>query len=264
EEAEEARADAEEARADAEEAQKEADDAYAEAEKKQAEADEERREIAKDQQEVISKALNEAKDGNTVVGLKVTDAQTHLSAMVRVNSENGETLKESPVTVIRGRTIIPVSDVVLDGGATQAAEVTGSAVQIDTSLLYMAICGENTGLGAVKLCLLDAYLMEIQKESAETVAEDSVLVEKDGEYFCVIEDNGNNVLAKFDKNLTLKTKSSINLNPATPVTITDRGIIVTTAENRTALLKVSDLTAVTQQNQQQAPAAADEAQGYAK
>ena len=152
EEAEEARQEAEEKAAEAEEAQKEADDAYAVAERKQEEADSERQEIAKDQQEVISKALNEAKDGNTVVGLKVTDAQSHLSAMVRVNTENGETLKESPVTVIRGRTIIPVSDAVLDQAATTTSEVTGSAVQIDTSILYMAICGENTGLGAVKLC----------------------------------------------------------------------------------------------------------------
>ena len=187
----------EEAERQASESASEAQEAREEAEKKADEARSEREEIAKDQQEIVTKALNEANGQNSVIGLKVTDSGAKLSSMVRVDGATGETLKESPVTVIRARTILPVENAQIDAASQAVNTLTDSAVQIDTKLLYMAICGENTGTGAVKLCLLDAYLMEIQKESAETVAEDSVLVEKNGSYYCVITDNGSNKLAKY-------------------------------------------------------------------
>lgn len=247
-EAEQAQKEADEAQAQADEeavkteeqqqaadrAQAQADEAQAFADKKESEAQNERQEIASDQQELIQEAMKEAANPNIVVGLKITDASQHLSKMVRVDGNDGSTLKESPVTVIRGRTILPV----------EGAVIEDAPEGLDISLMYAAICGENTGNGAVKLCLLDAFRMEIQKESSEAVSPDSVLVNSGNDYYCVIDDNGRYYLGKFDKNLKLLMKSQIEVNGATPVTVTSQGIIVTNASGSISLLKISDLSEI--------------------
>ena len=88
----------EEALAAAEELQKKAD-------KKQDEAQNERQEIAKDQTELLKNELQTAKDG-TVLGLKVLDTDEKLSTLVKINAKSGDVVRESPVKVIRGRTVL--------------------------------------------------------------------------------------------------------------------------------------------------------------
>ncbi|MCR5217777.1 P83/100 family protein [Treponema sp.] len=240
-EADQAQAEADEEAQNTQEQQEAADEAREEAEADQAfadkkadEAQEERQEIAQDQQELIQEAIKEAANPNIVVGLKITDEGQQLSKMVRVDGNDGSTLKESPVTVIRGRTILPV----------EGAVIEDAPEGLDLSLVYAAICGENTKNGAVKLCLLDAFKMEIQKESNETVSPDSVLVNNGSDYYCIIDDSGKYYLGKFDKNLKLLLKSQIEVNPATPVTVTSQGIIVTNAKGNISLLKLADLSEV--------------------
>ena len=246
--ADQAQAEAEEAQAQADQeaekteeqqqvadtAQAQADEDQAFADKKENEAQNERQEIARDQQELIQEAIKEASNPNIVVGLKITDAAQQLSKMVRVDGNDGSTLKESPVTVIRGRTILPV----------EGAVIEDAPEGLDLSLVYAAICGENTGNGAVKLCLLDAFKMEIQKESNEAVSPDSVLVNNGNDYYCILDEGGKYYLGKFDKNLKLLLKSQIEVNSATPVTVTSQGIIVTNAKGSISLLKLSDLSEV--------------------
>ena len=227
-----------------EQAQQNATQAQQTADKKQTEAQSERTEIAKDQQTVIQQQISEMTEGNTVIGLKITDSTNQLSAMVKLNADDGSTIRESPVTVVRGRTILPVKDAVLDEAAQNLTSVNSGDTNIDTSLLYMAICGENENNGAVKLCLLDAYKMEIQKESKENIAEDSVLVNDGSDYYCVI-DEGDYFVGKYDKSLNLLLKSPVLVQSASPIVITDKGIIVNAANGETVLLKLSDLSAIT-------------------
>ncbi|MDD7015202.1 MAG: P83/100 family protein [Spirochaetales bacterium] len=219
-----------------EEARQEAEVNQAIADKKAAEAQEERSEIARDQQQIIQEQIAEASNQNTVIGLKITDSASQLSAMVKVDTVNGEVIRQSPVTVIRGRTILPIENAQIDNA------------DVDNSLLYIAICGENTANGAIKLCLLDAVKMEIQKETNETVAQDSVLVNNGSDYYCVITENGGNYLAKFDKSLNLLLKSNVNLTSGTPVTVTPKGIVVTDVQGNTTLLKLEDLSSLTPQS----------------
>lgn len=187
------------------------------ADKKTKEAQEERKEIAKDQQEVIAKAL---KDANTpsVYGMELKDEAKLLSAMIKVNAENGSILKTSPVAVIRNRTMF------------QAGEN------------YIAIAGENKGNGAVKLILLSPDTMEIAAESNEVVHENSVLIQDGSDYYCVIQDGKNWVLAKYDELLTLKLKSNVPLMSSTPVTISSAGIIVTGIDGTVKLLNKDNLS----------------------
>jgi hypothetical protein len=204
-----------------EEAKETAAEKQAVADKKTNEAQEERKEIAKDQQEVIEKAIKDAATP-AVYGMELTDEEQLLSTLIKVNSQNGQIIKTSPVTYIRNRTMF------------QAGEN------------FIAIAGENKGNGAVKLVLLSPDTMEISAESNEIVHENSVLIQDGTDYYCVIQDGKNWVLAKYDQELTLNLKSPVPLMSSTPVSITEAGILVTGAKGYVKLLDKSDLTEISE------------------
>lgn len=224
----------------ADESAKKAEEQQQKADKKLDEAQNERMEIAKDQQEILEAELKQLEDG-TVIGLKVVKEANYLSTLVKVNSKTGKVVKESPVKVIRGRTIIAVQDAVV-GVATGASFPKTSG----DSTFYMAICGENSGKGAIKLCLIDAFKMEIQKESEENVSEHSVLVNNGSNFYCVIQDKSGWVLGRYDKSINLIQKSTVNISESTPITITGKGIVVTNSNNTPVLLSISDLSVIEQ------------------
>lgn len=209
----------EEQQAAADNAVKEAAEQQAVADKKTSEAQEERKTIAQDQAEVIKKEIENAA-APSVYGIELTNDATMLSGLIKVNTSTGEVIKSSPVTYIRNRTMF------------QAGEN------------FVAIAGENKGNGTVKLVLLSPDTMEIIKESNETVAENSVLVQDSGEYYCIVQDGKISTLAKYDSELNLKLKSSASLKPATPVTIAGQHIVVTGADGNVKVLDKSDLNEI--------------------
>lgn len=201
------------------EAKQTAQEQQAVADKKTSEAQEERKTIAKDQAEVIKKEIENAV-APSAYGIELTNDSSLLSGLVKVNTATGEVIKSSPVTYIRNRTMF------------QAGEN------------FVAIAGENKGNGTVKLVLLSPDTMEITKESNETVAEDSVLVQDSGEYYCVIKDGKNYKLAKYDSDLNLKLRSSVNVKSATPVTVATNYVIVTDSSGTVKVLNKSNLEEV--------------------
>lgn len=222
----------EEALANAEELQKKAD-------KKQDEAQNERQEIAKDQKELMKDELQDAKDG-TVLGLKVLNTSENLCSLVKINAKSGAVVRESPVNVIRGRTVLEVRDPIIDT-VTNAVMSAKSSTPV---VFYMAVCGEESGKSAIKLCLIDAFSMEIQKESDEELSKDSVLITNGSNYYCVIKENGKYYIGNYDKSVVIKQKSSIEVNPATPITVTGSGIIVTSSKGQSVLLSLVDLSEI--------------------
>lgn len=224
----------ENALSNAEELQKKAD-------KKQDEAQSERKEIASDQQELLKDELQVIKDG-TVMGLKVVDGSEKLSTLVKLNAKSGEVVRESPVKVIRGRTVLEVKDPIIDM-VTQAVMPAKSSA---SPTFYMAVCGNS---GVVKLCLIDAFSMEIQKESDETLSKDSVLVTSGSNYYVVIEETGKYYVAAYDKQIVFKMKSQVSVNPATAITITGSGLVVTTESNVPVILSFADLSVVNAGNE---------------
>lgn len=200
-----------------EEAKQTASEQQAVADKKNTEAQEERKEIAKDQQEVIKKEIADAA-APAAYGIELTDESSMLSGMIKINTNNGQVIKSSPVTYIRNRTMFQTGD------------------------NFIAVAGENRGNGAVKLVLLSPDTMEIQAESNETVAENSVLIQDGNDYYCVIQDGSSWVLAKYDQNLTLKLKSPVRVKSGTPVTVASQYVIVTGSDGAVKLLNKSDLT----------------------
>ncbi len=240
EEAQKEQAKTEEQQQKTDESTKAAEEQQQKADKKQTEAQEERSEIAKDQKEILENELKQAEDG-TVIGLKVVNENDYLSTLVKVNSKTGQLIKESPVKVIRGRTIIPVQDAIQDvaTGATFAKATGGST-------FYMAICGEDKGNASIKLCLLDAFKMEIQKESEEVVSKHSVLVNSGSNFYCVIKDNSSWCIGRFDKSINLLQKSQLSVTESTPITITSNGLVVTNSKGVPTLISASDLTEISE------------------
>lgn len=225
-----------------EEAQKKAGEQQAIADKKQSEAQKERTEIAKDMQRLLAADLDDLDNKNSVIGLKLTDSQTLLSKMIRIDTTSGVILRESPVNVIRGRTIYPVAV----EANSKAVSATGED-SILTPVMYLAVCGQNsnTNNSAVKLCLLDSKKMEIQKESKEFVAEDSVLTTDGTNFYCVIKEGNDWVVAKYDSQVNLLLKSSVPVMSNTPITVTPMGLVVMSADGSVILLNLKDLSQIT-------------------
>jgi hypothetical protein len=203
-----------------EEAKQEAKEQQDFADKKQKEAYDERKEIAKDQQEVQEQEAAEAKMPSEY-GIMLSDEKALLSRLVRFNTETGEIIKKSPVTQIRNRTIYAIGDE------------------------FIAVAGEDAGNAAIKLVTIDQVNMEITSESNETLAPDSVLVRDGNDFYCVIADESNWKVGKFDSNLVLKLKSDVNVKSSTPITITDSGVVITDNVGRLRLLNKADLKSIT-------------------
>lgn len=220
-EADQKKQEAEEAQKEADEAKQEAADKQAIADKKQTEAQNERKDIANDQKDIQQKEIDNSKT-DSEYGMIIVNEKTLLSRLVKFNTENGDIVKKSPVTVIRNRTVYH-----------------------DSSNQFIAVAGENTGNGAIKLVLLDEENMEITRESNETLAAESVLVQDGNNYYCVIDDNGKYVVAKFDSTLRLLIKSPVAVKPTTPITIVSTGVVVTDANGKLRLLANKDLTSIT-------------------
>lgn len=199
-----------------EEAKEEAKEKQQVADKKNNEAQNERKEIAKDQNEIQKKEAAEAKM-QMEYGIVLTDEKEMLSRLVKFNRENGEVVKNSPVTVIRNRTIYKG-----DEG-------------------YIAVAGENVKNGAIKLVSIDPETMEIASESENYIAADSVLVQDGSDYYCVVDEKGSYYVAKFGSDLSLKLKSEIQVKACTPITITDSGIVVTDKDGKLKVLDTKDL-----------------------
>ena len=237
EEAKEAKTEAEEKKAEAKEQEKkqeeqqekveekkeEAKEQQALADKKESEAQSERKEIAKDQSEVQKKEAEQALM-TTEFGIILSDEANMLSRLVKFNIENGEVIKNSPVAQIRNRTVYKEGDG------------------------FIAIAGENSKKGAVKLVTISTDTLEINAESDNEIAEDSVLVQDGKDYYCVVNEGGKFYLAKFAGDLSLKLKSEIQVKSGTPVTVTESGIVVTDSNGRLRLLDKKDLSVVSNQN----------------
>jgi hypothetical protein len=200
-----------------EEQTQKADEAQQTADAKREEAADERKAIAQDQGELIRQGQDPQAAG--VYGLRLIDTGGLLSAVVKVSNQDGKILRESPVRVVRSRTMFPIADGII------------------------AIAGENAGNGIVRLVVLDLVDMEIVRQSEEAVSDSSVLaMDGSNNYYVVIKDGAIWVLAKYNSELRLQQKSALAVNPSTPIVFTPAGIVVTGADGTPKLLKLADLT----------------------
>ena len=208
---------------EAEKKAEEAKEAQSFADKKLTEAQTERSEIATDQQKNIADAKAEAKMVTTY-GLQLVDNSNLLSKLVFLDVETGKIVKSSPVQVIRNRSIVS----------------TGNG--------FAAIAGENSGDNqAIRLVILDPENLEIVSQTEEDVAPNAVLVSADNYLYTVVKSTSGYVVAKYSNDLRLQAKSTLKVMETTPITVTDKGIVVTDSYGAVKLLSKTDLSTISNQ-----------------
>ena len=208
------------------------------ADKKTEEARSERQTIEKDKQDSQKEAISKQDVGENRVyltSLFIADEKNRLYSLMTVNPQNGEVVKKSALRQIREKTIYPVSKVTVqkDDGTSRTFDE-----------LFVAVCGVTDKRSAVKLCLIDAENLEIQKQSAETLSETSPLVQQGDTFYVIISEGGNAYVASYDKNLSLKKKSSVAINGASPLNLFEQGIVVTDTKGNPVLLGLANLEPV--------------------
>ena len=220
EKVEEAVAKVEEKVEEAEKKAEEAKEAQSFADKKLTEAQTERSEIATDQQKNIADAKAEEKM-ITTYGLQLVDNSNLLSKLVFLDVETGKIVKSSPVQVIRNRSIVS----------------TGNG--------FAAIAGDTGENQAIRLVILDSENLEIVSQTEEDVAPNAVLVSADNYLYTVVKSTSGFVVAKYSNDLRLQAKSTLKVMETTPITVTDKGIVVTDSYGAVKLLSKSDLSTIT-------------------
>lgn len=210
----------EEAKEVAKEKAEEAKEAQTFADKKVTEAQTERTNIASDQQKNIAEAKAEAKMVTTY-GLQLVDSSKLLSKLVFMDVDTGNIVKSSPVQVIRNRTLVAT-----DNG-------------------FAVIAGETSGKNqAIRLVILDNEDLEIKMQTEEDVAPNAVLTYVDNYLYTVVKSNSGYVIAKYSSDLRLQAKSTLNVLDVSPITVTDKGIVVTDSYGAVKLLSKTDLSLI--------------------
>ncbi len=204
------------------------------ADKKNYELEEERQEIKEDLK-TITTIDSEEDTTNYATGLFGADDLSGLYQMMTVDTATGTVVRSSDVTDIRGKTVFLVSDVYVE-------DDEGTSTEYPT--LYMAVCGENDGHSAVKLCLIEASNLEIIKQSDETLSETSELVRSNDNFYVVIEDEEGAYIAMYDKKLTLLAKGEQPVKATTPLNLISAGILVTADDGSPLLLDTQTLETV--------------------
>lgn len=185
--------------------------------KKRTETLNDRIDIAADQKKNLADERS-AMNMVTVWGQKLVDSKKGFSSLVYIDTATGSIVRESPVTLIRNRTVIQLGDV------------------------FACVAGKK-GLknSSVKLVLIDGESMEICAQSVEDAAEDAELVYADDCLWTVIVSGKNFVLARYTEDLRLIAQSTEPVTESTPINVTDSGVIVTGKDGSVILLNKDTL-----------------------
>lgn len=186
--------------------------------KKHTETLSERLTIAADRQKNLDEE-RAAQNMQLIWGQKLTDSKNGFSSIVYIDAATGNVIRESPVTLIRNRTVIQLGEE------------------------FAAIAGKN-GLknSSVKLVLIDGNTMEICAQSVEDAAENAGLVYQEGFLWTVIVSGSDYKLAKYTEDLRLAARSEVAVSECTPITVTESGIIVTAKDGSVILLDKETLS----------------------
>jgi len=188
------------------------------AEQKTNEAQQERRDIASDQQAAIAAETS----GASVFGVTIErEALTTMGRIVRL-SPTGTVLRRSPLDTVHVRTVTAIGGKIL------------------------AVAGENTGSGAVRLIELNQNTLEMARQGNDDILTGSLLWVNGSDLYAITVDLSNNTcfLGRFNTDLTLLAKSAVQVHKSASVTI-QQGRLLTQRDNGSALiLNPGDLTEV--------------------
>lgn len=195
------------------------------ADTKTKEAQTERKDIASDvQKQVDQKAAEAAQaeknalaESSPAWALRIIDPKSYLAELLLVDLNTGKVLKTSSLNSVRNRTLV------------------------DTGSGLMAVAGKKGGNATVKLVLIDPNTLDVLKEGSDAIAEASMLVRGGNDYYAVVEGSSGFSLARFDANLAVKAKTTIQVLDSTVITVTDKGVLAQTSNGAVKLFRATDL-----------------------
>jgi hypothetical protein len=186
------------------------------AEQKSAEAQDERQQIAADQQSVINQAPPPSQ-AEGVLGVSILNPDSALGRLVLLDN-SGRTIKQSPLNTVNARTLALISSRIF------------------------AIAGTNQGSGAIRLVEINANTLEMQKQGYDDITPQSLLWINGQELYALARSDGNINLVRFDTDLILQARSSINVHPFASVLFNDGNIITQRGDGSAVLLNPRDLS----------------------
>jgi len=190
------------------------------AEQKTAEAQQDRQDIASDQQAAI---VEEDVGGIYGVTIERVDPAI-MGRIVRFNPTNGREIRRSPLNVIHSRTVAFI------GGR------------------IIAIAGENTGSGAVRLVEVNQTSLEMAKQGDDDIKSGSLLWVNGNDLYAITVNLADNkcYLGRFDTNLILRAKSAVTVHQQASVTIQQGRLLTQREDGSVLMLNPADLTEMRQ------------------
>jgi multidrug efflux pump subunit AcrA (membrane-fusion protein) len=190
------------------------------AEQKTDEAQQDRQGIVTDQLGAIA---TEDTGGIYGVTIEKLDPAT-MGRIVRFNPTNGRELRRSPLNVIHSRSVTFI------GGR------------------IIAIAGENTGSGAVRLVEINQNSLEMAKQGDDDIKSGSLLWVNGNDLYAITINltDSKCYLGRFDTNLLLQAKSAVTVHQEASVTIQQGRLLTQREDGSVLILNPADLTEMRQ------------------
>jgi len=178
------------------------------AEQKIDEAQQQREAIASDQQTAIVQGTTTG-----ILGITIEKGDPPMGRLVRFNPTSGEELRRSPLDSVHVRTVTFIGGKIL------------------------AIAGENTGQGAVRLIEITQDTLVMAKQGDDDIKTGSLIWANGNDLYAIAIDLAGNkcYLGRFDTNLALQAKSTVTVHQLASVTI-QQGQLLTQREDGSPLI----------------------------
>ncbi|MDR1862836.1 MAG: hypothetical protein LBQ67_02830 [Treponema sp.] len=203
---------------DLEDRKQEAEETQEFADQKAEEARQDREEIARDQQAMINQENLEQTPVEGILGASILSLNGSLGRVVKLNPDNGQEVKRSPLNTVNARTLT------LSGGK------------------IIAIAGENRGSGAVRLIEINRDTLEMVKQGEDDISPQSLLWANGSDLYAVSSSGGNLYLARFNTDLVRQARSSVTVHPYGGIAFSDGYIVTQRSDGSAVLLNPGDLS----------------------
>jgi multidrug efflux pump subunit AcrA (membrane-fusion protein) len=203
-----------------EEDKAEAEETQALADTKAEEAQADRQDIAEDQQTIIEEEENAAAAAASsgILGLSMRDASSPLGSIVIINPDSGEQMKTSALNTISARTFTIVGEKLI------------------------AVAGENTGSGAIRLVEIDPVTLEIKSQGNDDIDANSYLWQNGSDLYAIVSSGGKRYLARFDQTFAKSAQSTVDVHQWASVSFQEDFILTQRPDGSVLLLNTGDLT----------------------
>jgi hypothetical protein len=153
-----------------------------------------------------------------VLGASILSPNGSLGRVVKLNPDNGQEVKRSPLNTVNARTLT----------------LSGEKI--------IAIAGENRGNGAIRLIEINKDNLEMAKQGEDDISPQSLLWTDGNDLYAITSSGGNLYLARFNTDLVRQARSSITVHPYGGITFSDGYIITQRSDGSAVLLNPSDLS----------------------